>query len=181
MKYLVNKTQCDRCSLFWCFKIIIFLQVTCPLDVKVRARLSQRVVKDGADESRGHDVRAHFRHFFLQFSRIFWNFRQINHSVRHWISRRVNLLQNVDTFGSQKGCDFAEAWHVLFTMVNRAPDEFTCGAKMVVGKFTELRIVPVSKVHQSFCGHRGRVVFGFGGRAQVRQDDQVRSSRTLRP
>ena len=32
-KYL-NKTQCVRCSLFWCLKLIIFLQVTLrPLDV----------------------------------------------------------------------------------------------------------------------------------------------------
>ena len=33
----------------------------------------------------------------------------------------------------------------LLTMVNRAPEEFTCGAKIVVGKLTEFRIVPVSK------------------------------------
>mmetsp|Transcript_4178 Transcript_4178/g.13944 ORF Transcript_4178/g.13944 Transcript_4178/m.13944 type:complete len:201 (-) Transcript_4178:979-1581(-) len=32
-----------------------------------------------------------------------------------------------------------------FTMHSRAPDEFFWGARMVVGKFTELRMVPVSR------------------------------------
>ena len=116
-------------------------------DPEEGAGLAELVLEGATDETRRDDGRARGGERVLKRERVARDLFQIDHRIRDAVAGGVDFLKNVAVLRAQEGRDLTRGRRdsFLLTMQRRAPEEFWCGARMVVGKLTELRIVPVSR------------------------------------
>ena len=117
-----------------------------PGHVEIGTGLAEVVVEHLAEEAEGDDVAHALGELSLELLGVVGLVGEVDDGVRDVAAGGVDLLGDVEALGAEEGGDLAErAGLVLVDDAEASAGGVFLGARMVVGKFTELRMVPVSR------------------------------------